>query len=232
MAASPLPAAAPTIADYAAIGDCKTLALVSKFGSIDWLCLPHFSGASLFAALLDAERGGRFAIAPREIVQAGQAYLEDSNVLRTVMRCRTGVVELLDCMAVATGDVRRQRELAPAHELQRIVRCREGEGELHAVFQPRPGYAARLPHLTRRGRLGWQCTLAGTTAHLLSSLPFEPAGPATLEAVARLRAGEQHEASLSSSENEISVVLPLGGALQQRLEGTLAWWRNWCHRCT
>src|SRR3989440_4138085 len=203
------PEPAPAISDYAAIGNCKTLALVSRFGSVDWLCLPHFSGPSVFAALLDAERGGRFSITPRDIVSAEQAYLEDSNVLRTVLRCRSGVLEIVDCMAITSGD-ERGRELAPAHELLRVARCTEGEVEVQAVFQPRPGYARRLPALVRRGRLGWQCTLGSTTVHLLSSFGFEPAGPATLQAVERLRCGEQREASLAYNESEMSVIQPLG----------------------
>ena len=223
---------APAIADYAAIGNCKTLALVSRFGSVDWLCLPHFSGASIFGALLDAERGGRFSIAPVDVTGTEQAYLDSSNVLRTVLRCRTGVLELLDCMAIVPGDVRAQRELAPAHELLRIARCIEGEVQVRAVFQPRPGYACRLPALVHRGRLGWQCTLGTTTAHLLSSFAFEPAGPATLEAVERLRQGEQREVSLACNENEMSILMPLGPALRERVDEAGAWWRGWCNRCT
>jgi len=123
---------------------------VSIHGSVDWLCLPHFSGPSVFGALLDTARGGHFSIAPRGVREARQEYLPDSNVLRTVMRCDGGAVELLDAFAVDCAAERRQRELTPANELMRVARCIEGEVELEAVFQPRPGYACRLPSLVRR----------------------------------------------------------------------------------
>ena len=221
----------PGIADYAAIGNCKSLALVSDRGSVDWWCLPHFSGPSVFGALLDAERGGRFAIAPRGVQEARQHYLPDSNVLRTVMRCDGGVVEVDDALAVDDAAGRRSRELAPAHELIRIARCVEGEVEVEAVFEPRPGYARRLPALARRGRLGWHCSLGSTAVHLFSSFAFEAAEPGRLVAIERLRRGEQREASLGSSENEIAIIPPLGDALGARMAATDAWWRAWCADC-
>src|SRR6266478_4208500 len=78
------------IEDYGIIGDLHTVALVGKNGSIDFLCLPSFDSPSVFAALLDAERGGRFQIAP-QLGEAArkQLYLPDTNVLLTrfLMRC-------------------------------------------------------------------------------------------------------------------------------------------------
>src|SRR5690349_3023781 len=91
----------PSIGDYAAIGDCRTLALVSRFGSIDWCCMPDFPSPSLFGALLDRERGGQFAMTPRSIVNATQHYLPRTNVVRTRIECSEGVLELTDFMAMA-----------------------------------------------------------------------------------------------------------------------------------
>ena len=77
------------IADYAAIGDSHSCALVSKQGSIDWCCFPRFDSPSVFAAILDAERGGRFVVAPRGAYTSTQAYHRGSNVLETTFRSET-----------------------------------------------------------------------------------------------------------------------------------------------
>ena len=72
------------IGDYGIIGDLHTVALVGMDGSIDFLCLPSFDSPSVFAALVDAERGGRFSLAPvLESATRKQLYLPDTNVLLT-----------------------------------------------------------------------------------------------------------------------------------------------------
>jgi GH15 family glucan-1,4-alpha-glucosidase len=86
------------IADYGAIGDGRSAALVARDGSIDWLCLPEFDGEAVLGALLDAEDGGRFAIAPDEPFETARAYVADTNVLQTTMTCSAGAIRLTDAM--------------------------------------------------------------------------------------------------------------------------------------
>src|SRR4026208_2090154 len=82
------------IEDYGVIGDLHTIALVGKDASIDFLCLPSFDSPSVFAALLDADRGGRFQIAPRlDDAVHRQLYLPDTNVLLTRFLSETGLAE-------------------------------------------------------------------------------------------------------------------------------------------
>src|SRR3954468_23865377 len=90
----------PEIGDYAIVGDCRTAALVSRDGSIDWLCLPHFSGPSVFAALLDQERGGRFRIRPTDRFRSTRRYFGTTGVLETTFETASGSVRLLDLMPV------------------------------------------------------------------------------------------------------------------------------------
>jgi GH15 family glucan-1,4-alpha-glucosidase len=226
-AASAASAAYPPIGDYAIIGNCRTVALVSRHGSIDWLCLPCFSGPSLFAALLDQRHGGRFALTPREIVRIERAYLDHTNVLRTTFHCRNGAMQLTDFMMAVPPD----NPLQPAHEIVRIVQCIDGEIALDAVYEPRPFYAARVPRLVHRGRLGWLCAERGMAAYLNTDIELASAGPGCLRGSATLHAGESRQALLDYSENDVGVINPLGAAVTHRLDTTVRWWNNWCAQC-
>ncbi|MGE5523815.1 MAG: glycoside hydrolase family 15 protein [Rhodospirillaceae bacterium] len=220
----------PPLADYAAIGNCRTLALVSRSGSMDWLCMPHFSGATFFAALVDARHGGRFALTPRDIVTSVRTYVPDTNVLQTRWRCRNGELVLTDFMTVRSGD--QGAMLEPEHEIIRIAECVQGTVMLDAVYQPRPGYAQFIPRLYQRGKLGWMCTHCGLAANLLSDLEFVPSGEATLTATATLHAGQRRTAALSLCENDPVIIAPLGDACSALLDETARWWRGWCRLCT
>src|SRR5438034_2657882 len=86
------------IQDYGIIGDCRAAALVSRHGSIDWLCWPRFDKASIFAALLDPERGGYWCISAGSAEQIERQYLPDSNVLQTKFSSISGAATLTDLM--------------------------------------------------------------------------------------------------------------------------------------
>ena len=95
---------------YGLIGDMRTAALVGANGSIDWLCYPHFDSPSVFAALLDKERGGAWEITPQGMPRSRQQYLPETNVLLTRFIGPKGTVELTDFMPVPPD-----RRLGPGH---------------------------------------------------------------------------------------------------------------------
>jgi GH15 family glucan-1,4-alpha-glucosidase len=130
------------IGDYGIIGDLNTIALVGMDGSIDFLCLPDFDSPSVFAALVDAERGGRFQIAPLLAGAARkQLYLPDTNVLLTRFLDSGGVAELSDFMPVA--------DAGQAHTLVRRAKTVRGEVRFQMRCDPRFDYS-RAAHTTER----------------------------------------------------------------------------------
>src|ERR1700733_10382549 len=94
------------IENYGVIGNLRTVALVGMDGSIDWLCLPHFDSPSVFAALLDDAKGGRFAIHPLEKSVCKQLYWPDTNVLVTRFLSDNGVAEIADFMPLGEAQPR------------------------------------------------------------------------------------------------------------------------------
>src|SRR5947207_7267857 len=88
------------IESYGVIGDLHTVALVGIDGSIDWCCLPHFDSPSIFAAILDAKKGGYFKISTLADSTHKQVYLPDSNILLTRFLNADGVGEVMDFMPI------------------------------------------------------------------------------------------------------------------------------------
>src|ERR671924_322498 len=90
----------PPIKDYGVIGDCRTAALVSRDGAIEWLCLPDYASPSIFAHVLNPGRGGSFSIQPREAFVSTRKYRDLSTVLETTFETATGSARLTDLCVV------------------------------------------------------------------------------------------------------------------------------------
>src|SRR4030095_144941 len=132
------------IEDYGIIGDLHTVALVGKDASIDFLCLPSFDSPSVFAALLDADRGGRFQSAPQlDDAVHRQLYLPDTNVLLTRFLSDSGVAEVSDFMPVEDAGV--------AHNLVRRAKTVRGEIRFAMRCDPRFDYARGTHTVERAG---------------------------------------------------------------------------------
>ncbi|GAF84351.1 unnamed protein product, partial [marine sediment metagenome] len=106
-----------SIGDYGLIGNHHSAALVSNDGSIDWCCLPRFDSPSVFAAILDDEKGGRFQVKPQTSFQSRQAYLPNTNVLQTTFQTETGTATLIDFMPCYQTSGRRLTHPTEIHRL-------------------------------------------------------------------------------------------------------------------
>lgn len=221
------PAFSPSIGDYALIGDCRCAALVSRDGSIDWLCLPHFSGAAVFAALLDRHRGGHFAVHPAHDYAVYRRYLGDTAVLETTFVTPGGTVRLTDAIPIA-GE---QRELQPQRECLRRIEVTSGTVDMEIDYAPRPDFGRAGVRLQPRGAFGWSCQYRNELFLLHSDIPLHPTGDGNLSTSIRLRAGDRRYLSLAYTQSEIGVIPPLGGHADERIAATLRWWRAWTDRC-
>ena len=134
---------APALSDYGLIGDMRTAALVGLDGAIDWCCLPRFDSGSVFAAILDPERGGTWAIRPAVDWTSTQRYLPRTNILETTFRTAGGVAILTDFMPVDEDG----RPSSPHPEIHRQLRCTRGRVPMQLTFMPRFEYGARATRL-------------------------------------------------------------------------------------
>jgi len=218
------------IASYALIGDCRTAALVSREGSVDWLCLPRFDSPSIFGTLLDPARGGHFTIRPIGAFESERRYIGRTNVLETTFRTPTGALRLVDFIPV-TDEEEKRRTLRPDFTLARRVECLAGEVEIEAVCDARPDYGHTAPRVSGSDRLGHTLEFDSRAFIIRSELPLEQRGGATaLAGRARLRAGERRWIVLGFSDIAPAVLPSPGDRMDEYLATTLAWWEAWAAR--
>jgi GH15 family glucan-1,4-alpha-glucosidase len=208
------------ISSYAAIGDGRTVALVARDGSIDWLPLPDLDSPSVLCAVLDAEHGGRFAMAPERPDSVTRRYVPGTNVLETVYTTDRGSVRVTDAMTLPRGG------LGPLRELSRRVDGLEGSVPMAWSVEPRFGYAGASTRLD--WRLETPVAIAGGDA--LAVCSFEAGTPELGHGVIRgrfeAREGTRALVALCAAHHE-PLVVPTRDELESRLEGTAAVWRRW-----
>ena len=222
----------PSIGDYAVIGDCRSAALISRSGSLDWLCWPRFDSPSVFGALLDQAKGGWFGVHPAGSFAAERRYAAGTNVLETTFRTSSGVVRLTDLMPVCS-EADGARELRPQHELLRVIECLAGELEIEVAYQPRPDYARATPRLRDRGHFGFHYQQRDSALILRGDLPMALVDDASgVRGRAVLRAGERRHLSLVFGQGEPAVLPLLGADAGRRLTASIRWWKQWSSRCT
>jgi GH15 family glucan-1,4-alpha-glucosidase len=221
------------IADYALIGDCHSVALVGRDGSIDWACFPRFDSPAAFCKLLDAERGGAFSLAPREVESVRRAYLDDTNVLVTVFSCAGGELELTDCMPVGALDPARPTRVATRHAILRRARCIAGKVDVALELAPRFEYAGFVPRFELTGD-GSAEVYGGADALYVSATRLLDCNRERIVANWRLEQGDEAwiEVRWSPSSELSDEPRPDAAVFAERLETTTAFWRKWIESLT
>jgi len=210
------------IEDYGVIGNMRSVALVSVRGSIDWLCFPDFDSPSVFAALLDDAKGGRFAIAPAAAdVAHKQLYWPDTNVLITRFLSADGVGEIEDFMPCRPD----RRET-----VVRRVRVARGTLAFDVSCEPAFDYA-RVPAETTIVQNGAVFQGAGQRLALSTDVPLTATGRG-VRARFTLGEGQQTTFVLQRIDCEGCGPAPCLGEAQMLFEDTVRFWRSWLSRCT
>ena len=215
------------IENYGVIGNMRTVALVGLNGSIDWLCVPHFDSPSVFAAILDDEKGGRFEITAVDTdISPKQLYWPDTNVLVTRFHAPAGVGEILDFMPAGLPP-----ESPWHHQLIRRVRVTQGSMKFRARCHPAFNYA-RTSHHTRVTKQGAGFHSPDLSLGLATDIPLIPDDR-----------GVQAEFVLQEGESAVFVLKPIeadehcgdwpsSGEADELFEHTVKYWRHWLSRCT
>jgi GH15 family glucan-1,4-alpha-glucosidase len=213
------------IENYGIIGNMRTAALVGMNASIDWLCLPHFDSPSIFAAILDDRKGGRFRIAPVEgDIRHKQFYWPGTNILITRFLHGDGVGEVEDYMPVGgAGPV--------PNELIRRVRVVRGAMSFHLECCPRFNYA-RSAHETQLDQHGARFKGRDFSLGLAAPVPLQQDGDSVV-ADFLLREGEKATFVLRYLDpKEQHRGCPGLVEAEELFRGTVEYWRRWLSQCT
>ena len=209
----------PLIEEYAMIGDCRTAALVSREGSIDWLCWPRFDSPAVFAALLGSADNGRWRITPQSPPRRiTRSYRDDTLILETVFETEQGTVALIDFMAPERNSI------------IRIVEGREGAVPMKLDLALRFEYGSAIPWVTALDHGTGICAVAGPYQAVLRS-DVQLSGQAmTTVASFTVEAGQRVCFALSHAESHLPAPEPPDPL--QALAEAEAGWTSWASRCT
>ncbi|MEV8388917.1 MULTISPECIES: glycoside hydrolase family 15 protein [unclassified Streptomyces] len=213
------------IGDHALLSDCRSAALVTTDGSVDWLCLPRFDSPAIFARLLD-EAAGHWVIHPTGAADISRRYIEDTLVLETTFRTATGTVVLRDALTLGRRERGHALGTASPGTLLRHVTCTEGRVTIEIVYAPRPEFGLVHPLLsTVRGGLA-----AYGGAHvLLLSCPVDlRVSGSTADGRIPLSAGHHLGFALHvrPAWEEQPVSWPTR-RIRRRMSDTVKGWRSW-----
>ena len=216
------------IENYGIIGDLRSTALVGMDGSIDWLCLPRSDSPSVFAAILDDEKGGRFKIAPvGDGVSQKQFYWPDTNVLVTRFFTSDGVGEVVDYMPISAPANGREQH----RQLIRRVRVTRGVMTFRMECSPAFDYA-RQEHETQITAEGACFYSPQLSLGLATPVPLKQDGRAAV-ADFTLKEDEATVFTLRQIEHRASCGFSISEPEEHELfMRTVEYWRRWLSKCT
>ncbi|WP_158545114.1 glycoside hydrolase family 15 protein [Dyella monticola] len=218
--------AGPDIRDYAAIGNCRGVALVHKEGRVDWCALERFDAAPVCLRLLDDRIGGYLDTRPTDAFVATRRYVPDTNVLETTLATTSGVARVIDFMPLGREPGAASDDFVTVHALAwlvRVIDAVEGDIEFELDVLPSTQWALRAPqvHRVEQG-IAWE------RGALLCDRPIGMRGTHA-SGVIRLRAGERMRVVLMAGKSPApSAVL---ASVDRLLDITLAYWNAWISRC-
>ncbi|HEY2321234.1 MAG TPA: glycoside hydrolase family 15 protein [Thermoanaerobaculia bacterium] len=216
----------PAIRDYAIIGDTRSAALISRHGSIDWLCWPRFNSRSVFARILDANRGGYFEIRPSVPFETERRYVDDTNVLETTFITSGGRARVLDLMPALT-EAQKDKTLLPFRELLRRIECIEGEVPVTVTYAPRPNYGQSVPQLIVRHGDTIACMDGPEIWSLRSDVAMNVVDRGVARAEVIVKCGERHDFALSYETHAPAVYARINSHTDAVIDETLDFWRQW-----
>jgi GH15 family glucan-1,4-alpha-glucosidase len=211
------------ISDHGLIGDLQTAALITTDGTIDWFCCPRFDSPSVFASLLDRDRGGRFRIAPSsDDYVSRQLYFPDTAILITRFMTPDGVGEVVDFMPIGTPEQATDR-----HRLVRLVRTVRGELEFTLECEPRFDYG-RAGHDVELGERSAVFRSKGLSLSLQGTINLERREE-DVRATWTVRPGEIGGVVLESAADGGPGQLH-GQDVLRMFNETVRYWRDWLSR--
>jgi GH15 family glucan-1,4-alpha-glucosidase len=213
------------IGDYALLSDCRSAALVSRAGSVDWLCFPRFDAPSVFGRILDPA-GGHFSIRPAGEFTATRAYAGPTMVLETTFRTATGIAVLTDAMAIGPNERGHDLGAGSPGVLLRRLACTGGEMDIEVSYAPRPEFGLIHPILEEVP--GGVAARGGAGRLLLSAPSGLHVDGATATARGHLTAGQAVAFALQYTQAWEPRPAAWGpGEISARLEDTADGWRSW-----
>ena len=216
------------IENYGIIGNMRTVALVGMNGSIDWYCCPHFDSPSIFGALLDDKKGGRFRIsADGDGSRHKQFYWPSTNVLVTRFLLKDGVVELEDFMPVG-----RPSDSPEYHHIHRRIRCIRGAVQAWVECRPAFDYG-RQNHETLIEANGARFRTAELALDLSTTVPLSGDGHGGVSAEFVLTEGQSKTFILGENRASDGALTPPSEVeAEELLRETVRFWHDWLSGCT